>query len=50
MRKNRVSEWDVETQLGHRRPGVTEVYAASHPDYLKDAAAALNKLLLATGD
>lgn len=45
LRRSRVPEWDVQTQLGHRRPGTTEVYTAFHPDYLKDAGEALEKLV-----
>jgi len=26
MRRHKVSEWDAQTQLGHKRPGVTETY------------------------
>jgi integrase len=48
MRQQRASEWDVATQLGHKRPGTTETYIAFHPDYLKDAAKALDKLVRAT--
>jgi hypothetical protein len=47
MRKNKVSEWDVQTQLGHKRPGVTELSTAFDPAYLKDAAKALDKLVRA---
>jgi hypothetical protein len=47
MRKNKVSEWDVQTQLGHKRPGVTELYTAVDPAYLKNAAKALDKLVRA---
>lgn len=45
MRMNGVSEWDTQTQLGHRRPGVTERYTAYDPEYLKDACTALDKLV-----
>jgi integrase len=48
MRQQRVSEWDVATQLGHKRPGSTETYTAYDPDYLKDAAKALDKLVRAS--
>jgi len=41
MRKRGASEWDVQTQLGHRRPGPTETYTAFDPDYPKGAAALL---------
>ena len=45
MRRHRVSEWDVQTQLGHKRPGTTETYTAFHRDYLNDAANALDELV-----
>lgn len=47
MRKAGVSEWDVQTQLGHRRPGPTETYTAFDPDYLKRAADVLDNLVRA---
>ncbi|WP_352636720.1 tyrosine-type recombinase/integrase [Mesorhizobium sp. M0145] len=37
MRREGVSEWDTATQLGHRRPGVTERYTAYDPAYLAAA-------------
>ena len=37
----------VQTQLGHKRPGVTETYTAFDPDYLENAADALEELLRA---
>ena len=48
MRSQKVSEWDVSTQLGHKRPGTTETYTAFDPGYLKGAAKALDKLVRAT--
>lgn len=45
MRREGVSEWDTATQLGHRRPGVTERYTAYDPAYLKAAGEALDKLV-----
>jgi hypothetical protein len=40
MPENRVSEWDIEILLGHRRPGATEIYPAFDPDYLKGGGSA----------
>jgi integrase len=48
MRGHGVSMDDVELQLEHKWPGVTEDYTAFDPAYLKHAAAALNELVLAT--
>jgi hypothetical protein len=45
MRMNGVSEWDTQTQLGHRRPGVTEFYTGYDPGYLREECTALNKLV-----
>lgn len=50
MRREGVSEWDTATQLGHRRPGVTERYTAYDPAYLKGAGEALDKLVNAVVD
>ena len=48
MRELGLSERDVETQLGHKRPDQTEIYITFNLVYLKGAAAALEKLARAT--
>lgn len=47
MRKEGVPPWETAMQLGHKMPqfSMTERYAAWSPDYLDQAAAALEKLL-----
>jgi integrase len=49
LRKEGVSPWETAMQLGHKVVGfsMTERYAAWSPDYLENAAAALDKLLCA---
>lgn len=50
MRREGVSPWEAACQLGHKMPGysMTELYAADSPDYLENAARAIDKLLRAS--
>jgi len=47
LRKQGVSEWDTQTQLGHRQQGSTETYTAYDPEYLEAAAEAPEELVRA---
>jgi len=42
LRRRGVPAWEVEGLLGHRRPGVTEVYAEFSPEYLSEGRAAID--------
>lgn len=48
LRQDNVPEWDVAGMLGHRPPGsaTTARYAHYRPDYMRKAAASINRLLL----
>jgi hypothetical protein len=47
LREHKVSEWDIQTELGHKCPSMTELHTTFDPAYLKDAAKALDKLVRA---
>jgi len=47
LREHKVSEWDIRTELGHKRRSMTELHTTFDPAYLKGAAKALDKLVRA---
>ena len=42
LRRRGVPAWEVEGMLGHKRPGVTEIYAEFAPDYLSKGREAID--------
>jgi integrase len=45
LRAQGVPKCEIEGQLGHRALSTTDIYAPHAPDYLKKAAAAIEKLM-----
>lgn len=45
LRKEGVHEWDIKGMLGHRIDGETERYAQYRPEYMRGAAAAVERLI-----
>ena len=45
LRKEGVPEWDVKGMLGHAIGGETERYAHYRPEYMRAAAASVERLL-----
>jgi integrase len=46
LRASGVPKWSIEAQLGHRALSTTDIYAPHAPDYLADACAAIEKLMV----
>jgi integrase len=46
LRAKKVMKWEIENQLGHSKLSTTDAYAPHDPDYLADACAAIDQLMV----